>query len=114
MKSPGNIHHPIIDQPWQFSIAEFHYHVGLDGEDSFIDLTLLRGTETRRLRFSSPVGFSVEEGLFPQPTHGMQILDVRDRQLDGIGVEVSDFESSHGAIRFMARTVVDLDSDCVD
>jgi len=37
-------------------------------------------------------------------------LDVRARQLEGIGVEVSDFENSTGSVTFLARAVVDLDT----
>ena len=40
----------------------------------------------------------------------MCILDVRDHQLDGIGVEVADFEAGRGSITFLARDVVDLDA----
>jgi len=36
---------------------------------------------------------------------------VRDRQLEGVTVEVSDFEAGHGAIRFLAGDVIDLDAE---
>lgn len=101
--------HPIIAKPWEYAIGEFHYHAGLDGTEPYIDLFLQRGSETRRLRFRSPRDLEIEPG-FPRPTHGMRILDVRGRQLDGIGVWVMDVEGSWGAVTFWAHSVVDRDA----
>jgi len=78
-----------------------------NAEGSYIDLTLVKGDQVRILRFYDPINIKIEEG-FPSPTRGMQIIDVRSKQLEGIGVEVSDFEASWGAIKFLARKVVDL------
>ncbi|MBK8096746.1 MAG: hypothetical protein IPK26_06545 [Planctomycetes bacterium] len=39
----------------------------------------------------------------------MLILDVRARQLDGLGAWVTEFEASHGSISFWARDVIDRD-----
>jgi hypothetical protein len=50
----------------------------------------------------------IEKG-FPGPTAGMEILDVRKRQMGGIGVRVGDIEASFGSITFWAREVEDLD-----
>jgi len=103
--------HPIIDKPWQYDIAEFRYHV--DPEDrwaSFIDLHLRRGTVVRRLRFVGPQSLKIETG-FPDATGGMCILDIRERQWEGLTVEVADFEATYGAITFVARNVIDLDSE---
>ncbi len=102
--------HPIIDRPHEYAIADLRYHVGLDGTEPYVDLELRNGAVVRRVRFWSPQQFTVEEGCFPQPTHGMVILDVRSRRLEGLGVRVADFEGSHGAITFWARDVVDLDT----
>ncbi|MDH3594621.1 MAG: hypothetical protein OEU09_06730 [Rhodospirillales bacterium] len=102
--------HPIIDDPWTYDILGFNYQV--DKEDpgkSFIDLTLEKEGVVRRLRFHGPTNLEIEAG-FPIPTRGMAILDVRARQLEGIGVEVSDFENSTGSVTFLARAVVDLDT----
>jgi hypothetical protein len=63
----------------------------------------------RRLWFWSPQQLQIEEG-FPRPTHGMAILDVRARGLDGLAVWVTDFEASRGQINFWAREVIDRDS----
>ena len=102
--------HPIIDRPWEYSIADLHYHSGHADSEPFVDLVLQREGVVRRLRFWSPQQFTIEEGCFPQPTHGMLILDVRKRRLERLGVWVSDCEGTRGAIRFWAREVVDLDT----
>lgn len=101
-------HPPIVEHPWQYSIAALHYHVGLDGGEPYIDLDLHRDGVLRRLRFWSPQQLEIEDG-FPRPTHGMVILDVHARRLDGINVWVTDFEASHGSVSFWAREVVDRD-----
>jgi hypothetical protein len=102
-------HHPILDKAREYAIGAMHYHVGLDGGESYIDLDLHRGGVVRRLRFSSPQQLEIEVG-FPVPTGGMVILDVRRRGLEGLGVWVSDVECSHGAITFWARDVLDRDA----
>jgi hypothetical protein len=101
--------HPIVERPWQHEIGTLHYHVGLDGSEPFLDLDLHRDGVVRRLRFWSPQQLQIEDG-FPRATHGMVILDVRQRRLDGLGVWVTDFEASHGKISFWAREVVDRDN----
>lgn len=100
--------HPIVERPSQYAVGALHYHVGLDGREPFLDLDLHRGKEVRRLRFWSPQQLEIEDG-FPRPTHGMTILDVRNRGLDGLTVWVTDFEGTSGSIRFWARDVVDRD-----
>ena len=101
--------HPIIDRPFEYQVIGLAFFRTLDGsEESYIDLTLRRDTYIRRLRFLSPQSLSIEEG-FPD-WGGMVILDVRHRGLDRLGVRVDDFEASPGAIRFWARTVIDLDT----
>jgi hypothetical protein len=101
--------HPIICRPWEYHILDFHYHYDPeDWKQSYIDLTLRKGSTVRRLRFLGPRSLKVEEG-FPAPTGGMEILDVRHRQMEGVGVHVHDFEASPGAITFWAADVLDLD-----
>ena len=101
--------HSIIERPYQYQITGMVYHVDLeDWLDSYIDLTLVKGSITRRLRFLGPQGLKIEEG-FPSPTHGMKILDISKRQWQDLGVAVLDFEASHGAITFWAKDVIDLD-----
>lgn len=106
----GSSVHPIIEHPHEYEIARFDYHNDLeDSRNSFIDLTLRRGATQRRLRFLRPQRLVIDEG-FPAPTHGMLILDIRNRQWEDLRVEVADFEASHGSIKFCAADVVDLDA----
>ena len=95
--------HPILDHPWEYRIAELRYVVETSDQEGFIEMLLSKGSELRRLRFSSPRGFSVDEG-FELSYIGLQIVDVSSRQLEGIGVEVSSFENTPG-LRFFARAV---------
>jgi hypothetical protein len=109
MPYDGDPDHPIVERPWEFSVSDFTYHVAVQARHSYIDLGLRGVRGWRTLRFLGPQSLKIEEG-FPRPTHGMCILDVRRRQLEGLGVRVADFEGSHGAITFWAREVIDLDS----
>ena len=91
--------HPILDRPHEYHILDLRFHVGEDGDEPFLDLILGRGDAVRRLRFLSPRDLEIESG-FPMPTNGMEILDVRARQIEDIGVRVGDFEASPGSITF--------------
>lgn len=95
--------HAILDNPWEYRIAELRYVVGTSGED-FIDLLLSKESDLRRLRFWSPRMFSVEEGFEPGSYIGLQIFDVSARQMEDVGVEVSTCENTAG-LRFFARAV---------
>ena len=102
--------HPIIEKLWEYQIVDFHYHY--DQEDwtkSYVDMSLAKSSITRRLRFWSPRGLKIEHG-FPMPTGGMEIQDVRHRQMQDIGVHVGDFEASSGAVTFWATDVEELDA----
>lgn len=102
--------HPIIKRPHEYRIVGLRYEMNWESpEESFLDLRLEKDGLVRNLRFWAPRDLKIEEG-FPQPTGGMQILDVSSRQLEGVTVEVSDFEASWGDITFLARSVVDLDA----
>lgn len=101
--------HPIIDKPWEYHIVDFQYHFDEEAWDnSYIDMTLVKDATVRRLRFRSPRDLKIESG-FPIPTGGMEIQDVRHRQMQGIGIRVGDFEASHGAVTFWTSEVEDLD-----
>jgi hypothetical protein len=75
-----------------------------DQEESYLDLVLRRGPERRTFRFWSPQEIEIERGG-PRMTHGLVILDVRNRGLEKLGVRVDDFEGSVGSVRFWARAV---------
>lgn len=112
MPYDGDPDHPIIDRPWEYTIASLcYYNDPEQWSASYIDLKLVRGDVVRRLRFLGPQDFAVEKGCFPQPTRGMCILDVSHRRLEGIGVRVADFEATPGAVTFWARKVIDIDED---
>lgn len=103
--------HPIIDRPFEYGIESVHIEaMPQSGGEPYLDLILRRGDVRRHLRFHSPQDIEIEgSGCFPQATRGMQILDVSGRQLDGLAIQVSDFEATLGAIKFSARDVVDVD-----
>jgi len=106
--------HPIIDRPFEYRIIGFNYQVNLEDHlKSYIDLTLKKDSIIRRLRFYGPQKLKIDEG-FPEPTSGMEILDVSDRQLEDIDIRVTDFEASPGSITFWAKSVVDLDNEAKD
>ncbi len=110
----GSPIHPIIDSPHEYEIVRFDLHNDpLDSRNSYLDLVLQRQHTIRRLRFLRPQRIMIEEG-FPAATHGMIILDIRDRQLDDLRVEVADFEASRGSIQFVAADVTDLDVPSVE
>ncbi len=112
MRSPENDpDHPIIERPYEYEILLLCYHNDPDDHcGSYLDMTLGRGGSVRRLRFLAPQDLEIEKG-FPRRTGGMRILDVRPRQLDGLGVRVEDFEQSWGKVSFWARDVLDLDDE---
>lgn len=98
-----------MKSPCTYEIVGFTYKRDLDGaSEPYIDMTLQKGTETRRLRFLGPRDLRISEG-FPC-SGGLAILDVSQRQLEGIGVQVVNFESDGGCPEFWARDVVELPS----
>jgi hypothetical protein len=102
--------HPIIAKPWTYEIQSFAYHRNRsDLRSSYIDLVLRRDSEVRRLRLLGPKNLRIERG-FPDRTNGMCILDVSERQTDGIGIQVLHFEAGGGGLYFYAREVIDLDA----
>jgi len=101
--------HPIIDRPFEYKVIGLNYKKNSDDHlRSYIDLKLQKGDIIRNLRFYGPQDLEIEKG-FPEPTSGMEILDVSERQLENINVRVTDFEASPGKITFWAKSVIDLD-----
>ena len=100
--------HPIIQNPHEYEIQELHWKRSTTDSEEYIDLTLQKESIVRRVRFFEPRDICIEKG-FPVSTNGMEILDVRKRGMEGIGVRLGDFEASNGSITFWAREVVDLD-----
>lgn len=97
--------HYILDRPHEYDIVDFRYHVDKDEPaGSFIEMTLWKGSDSVTLRFWQPIKLKIEEG-FPQPTRGMVFYDRAADGLEGVKIEVADFESSWGAVSFCARSV---------
>jgi hypothetical protein len=97
--------HPILLDAWKHELVGFHYD-GL-AEEPFIDL-VLRHADTgviRRLRFFSPTDLRIGS---PRMNWGLAIRDVSARQMEGIGVEVYNFENSDAPIEFFARAVLEV------
>ena len=98
--------HPVLPEAWHYDIVGVRIElVPNDGSEPFLDLTVRRGNDRRCLRFFSPQEIEIESG---GPVNGaLQILDVAGRQLDGLGVRVTDFEAAPGSLRFWARDVAE-------
>ena len=97
--------HSILPRAFEYEIVGLRLErEPFDGSEPFLDLTLRRGQERRVLRFWSPQNLEVERGG-PTMTSGLVIYDIRARGLDRLGVEVKDFEASHGRVSFVARIV---------
>ena len=102
--------HKIIDAPFKYKVVDFHYHRSMDDPyDRWIDMTLQKGDEIRRLRFIRPVKLSIEKG-FPE-CPGLYIADLSKDGLEDIKVRVGDFEAGDGGISFWAASVLDLEKE---
>jgi hypothetical protein len=100
--------HPILPRANAWGIVGLNVQMEPShGSEPFLDLTLRRHSEERRLRFWSPQDLEIEKGG-PRHARGFCNLDVRARQLDGLAVRVDDYEGSHGVVRFWARDVEEL------
>lgn len=100
--------HPIVDRPWEFRIVKFVFDSqSTDFSERFIELWLQKGMGVRKLKFFYPTQLMIEEG-FPNPTHGMEILDIENQQMENINIRVSDFESSWGRLTFYAKSVEEI------
>lgn len=102
-----DLRHPIIENPHQYSIVTFHFESNEDWRTSYFDLTLRKDDIVRRLRFLSPSRIRIADIW---NNGGMVILDISARQLDGLNVEVANYENHQGSIELYARDVIDLDA----
>lgn len=98
--------HPILRQPWTYDVVEFYFLAATDDTEAYLDLSLRRSTELRRLRFFSPQDICLERGFPNCP--GLFISDVSTSQLENIRVQVGDFEAGPGGMSFWARHVIEL------
>ena len=110
MENEENRYHPIIDNPWEYDIIEFRYHIKSDTNDeSFIDIYFKKEKIIRKLRFIKPEKLNIGEA-FPHNTSGFCILDIKKRQWDRINVKVGN-EEQGDSITFYSQDVMDLDID---
>ena len=100
--------HRIIEKPWEYKIKTFHYDCSsVDYLEHYIDISFEKENIIRNLRFIAPRQLKIEEG-FPQPTHGLEIIDISDRGLENVNVWVTDFEASNGAITFYSKDLIEI------
>lgn len=97
--------HPILKKGFEYKIIRFNYQQGNKKIlETYIDITLQKGEEIRRLRFLSPTQLRIDGGFYM--SWGFRIVDSSDKFLSQ-KIEVEDFEC--GSIYFRARKVIDLD-----
>lgn len=97
--------HGVLPRAFDYAIVGLRLELEPgEADETFLDLTLRRASERVVLRFWSPQELEIERGG-PRFTGGLEILDIRGRGWEGLGVEVGDFEASNGKVRFWARAV---------
>lgn len=106
MKNTDKIH-PIVEHPHTYKLVYFSWSINPENFDqSYIDMHLRKSQELRKLRFIQPVEITIEYG-FNGNTSGLEILDIKNRQLDSVRVEVRNSEQDPG-ISFKALEVIEL------
>jgi len=99
--------HPIINKPHEYEVIFFSLKKDTEAHEStYIELHLKKNSEIKKLQFIQPVDLEIEKGFYGNIC-GMEILDIKDHQLDNIGVQVRNFEQDAG-ITFMAKEVVEV------
>ncbi len=96
--------HEVLPDPHNYDL------VGLDlqlapphNAEPYLDLTFDSRSRRLTLRFFSPRQLSIEED--GPSSLGLEILDISGHGLDNLTVRVDNYESTGGAVRFVARTV---------
>ena len=103
----GDVDHPIMPDAYAWDLIELTYRCDpTDWQESYIDLVFIRGDVQRRLRFYAPRDLELSRGL--PNSSGMCILDVTQRQIEGLRVRVDHFEQASGVPRFWAARVVEI------
>jgi hypothetical protein len=108
-----NLHHPILDRPWDWEIARLEWVAANETNSSHLDVTFTREGELRKLRFAEPQNVSInfDDGHNSIQCGEMVILDVRDRQLDALNVQVTEGGASGSPLRFYAKSVTEIALD---
>lgn len=105
----GDPDHPVLDNPFSWELLEFTFRRDpADEWRTYVDMVFARNGQTRRLRFHNPRQFEWVPCGAPN-SHGLCILDVSGRQMEGVGVRVANFEQSYGAPTFWAESVEVVD-----
>jgi hypothetical protein len=98
--------HPVLKKACTYKLMEFCYHgVAWEPDDHYLEIVLKREDEIVKLRFDRPQQLRINE-YFPTQL-GLFIANVSSHQLEGIAIEVGDFEN--GSIHFFAKSVRRLD-----
>lgn len=97
--------HPILAEAWKHDVVDFRW--GRIAEESFVEVVLkhVESGCTRRLRFLGARDVVFSDALM---NWGLDIQDVSGRQLEGVAIQVSNFENSEGQVRLLARNVLDV------
>ena len=103
--------HPILDRPWRWEIEEFTWRSEHDSMQAALDVRFARDGHRRTLRFIEPQDVTIQFGGKPPIQCGeMAILDVSQRQLDGLTVQVTEFGASGTPLQLYARSVQEIDT----
>src|SRR5262245_5895529 len=104
-KMEGDLIHPLLPNFWEYEIIGLRLErEPRDEAEPYLDLVLRLGKERRTLRFWSPQNLQIDRGG-PFANHGLTLLDISARGLEGIRVSVDDIESGSGGIYLVARSV---------
>jgi len=97
--------HPILAEARKHEVVDFRW--GRIADESCVEVVLKHAESggIRRLRF-----LGVRDVVFSDApmNWGLDIRDVSGRQLEGVAVQVSNFENSEGQVRLLARDVLDV------
>jgi hypothetical protein len=96
--------HSVLPDPHNYDLVGLNLQLAPPhNAEPFIDLTFESRRRKLTLRFFSPRQLSLEED--GPSSLGLEILDISAHRLDQLTVRVDNYESSGGAVRFVARTV---------
>jgi hypothetical protein len=94
--------HPILSDAWKHEVVSFHCEGEVD--ERHVDLGL-RHRETNVVTWLRFLGVKDVYFSGAPVSHGLEITDVRGRQLEGVTVQLSNFENSPDQVRLLARDV---------
>jgi hypothetical protein len=100
--------HTILDKPHEYDVVYMEWNINpYDYKESHLILHLQKGEEIKKLKFIRPTEVEIEKGFNGVNCSGMEIIDIKDRQLDNINIQVRNFEQDAG-ITFMALDVIEI------